>query len=723
MTNAVSYIANLTTLSSAGEVKRSTNLLQDYPNCGIRNNDTFNYCETEGPFCDDETLGGTVTYHWSEECLWDCSWKVNPFLGQLLNFTDPLDKKSIVPVIATMPKLPQDLRCLNNCTTADFPKLYLDKKKKSQILDCSNFPNTSFIGCYLQYRPGRAGRPFVSKNYFDMAVESCIMAILKPSFYEGNTCDNLGVNLRIFNPNIRSPSLSNSFKPGGRITGPGSGVIAASQGPFLPAGDPLKNRHPWLCSLGTAGFEGIHRCGVTLISGPPQPTIFVSAAHCNYVCKNAGGVVVQTCCCKNETSPFSCTRSDFCGISPTMALAEPGDFQISCNINNLQTQPNGLSPLSTTRLNILKIINHEKYDQNVGPIGGYDISVYIVDDSQLKMSPANIWPACLPKPNNAYIPGNKGILAGWVQPLPTYYYDYSKSLGSYINDNLRERQAQYEMVNCTDPDWMKSNTYYPPGTVCYSDHAFASSVQFGVSGSGVMRPFKDEVENTTRYCWAGSLSLSKGADNPVLVTSTVQVLYNDNPSVFTDASCYMDWIASKFNLSMPADYSPPLSCSLARGSKEDVNNNYCLSRTMDIQLNETLKCEFSDSSQKCELYSFFRKLKPTVNSNFFTCSNINGNPAICANNCPGVDPNAVVVGGTALVLAPLAVATLALAPDLIGPALGAGSILAAVGLGRVTMNNRRGSSCPPGQCLAPLVQKCCALVVQGGRRNCPSFCD
>ena len=39
-------------------------------------------------------------------------------------------------------------------------------------------------------------------------------------------------------------------------------------------------------------FRGYHRCGVTMLNGPidntpssESPTILVSAAHCNYVCK------------------------------------------------------------------------------------------------------------------------------------------------------------------------------------------------------------------------------------------------------------------------------------------------------------------------------------------------------------------------------------------------------------------------------------------------------
>ena len=31
--------------------------------------------------------------------------------------------------------------------------------------------------------------------------------------------------------------------------------------------------------------RSFHKCGVTMLSGPPGPTILVSAAHCNYICK------------------------------------------------------------------------------------------------------------------------------------------------------------------------------------------------------------------------------------------------------------------------------------------------------------------------------------------------------------------------------------------------------------------------------------------------------
>jgi hypothetical protein len=468
-----------------------------------------------------------------------------------------------------MRKVPVDLRCLDNCTAVNFPETYVDHAVNSSspiTLDCSNSRYDSFLNCYLFNRPNHY--LFVSENYFELAVESCLLALTTGKLLYEENCEDLGVNLRIFNPLLPYPHLSNSTSFQTRLVGPSTGDVSASLGVYIKRVDPLKNRYPWVCSLRTAGFNGLHRCGVTLLSGPPQKTIFVSAAHCNYVCKNAGGQVVEICCCKYGQSPFSCPKSDFCGVDPKLTLAKPGDLQIACNLTNLDVVPKGVSPLDTILLNIREIKIHEKYDPKTGPVGGYDISVYIVDDTDLTMNKDYVWPACLPQPQNSYLPGNRGIIAGWNQPLPTYIYSPDKSIGDYQDANLREREALFEAVKCSDPDWMESNTYYPPGTVCYADVAFASSVQFGISGSGIVRPFLFEKQTNIRYSWAGALSFSKGADYPVVLDDLSQKLYSGNPSVFTDAQCYMDWIAAQYGLILPEGYTVPSSCSHRQEAKK-----------------------------------------------------------------------------------------------------------------------------------------------------------
>jgi hypothetical protein len=83
----------------------------------------------------------------------------------------------------------------------------------------------------------------------------------------------------------------------------------------------------------------------------------------------------------------------------------------------------------------------------------------------------------------------------------------------------------------------------------------------------------------------------------------------------------------------------------------------------------------------------------------FECKNSNGKDAVCANNCPGTDPNAVVMGRTAMVLA----------GNLLGPTLGAGSILAAIGLGMVAIPGRR-VACQPDQCCSCLQEHFALLL-------------
>jgi hypothetical protein len=177
----------------------------------------------------------------------------------------------------------------------------------------------------------------------------------------------------------------------------------------------------------------------------------------------------------------------------------------------------------------------------------------------------------------------------------------------------------------------------------------------------------------------------------------------------------MDWIAAQYDYILPEGYIIPSSCSQSSGSKHTTKKNSCRSRPFLSKYGETSQCNFNDSVTECFLYKY-SQLNPPTHSNFFYCENTKGSLALCANDCPGVDPNAVVVGGTELILAPLAAAIVA--PSLLGPALGASSILAAIGLGGLSMRN----ACSPGQCRSLITQRCCRLVPVRGQLMCPSFC-
>jgi len=163
---------------------------------------------------------------------------------------------------------------------------------------------------------------------------------------------------------------------------------------------------------------------------------------------------------------------------------------------------------------------------------------------------------------------------------------------------------------------------------------------------------------------------------------------------------------------------------VAVGDRAAGNNRNCLSRAIEVHAtsNVTNRCQFLPGvSEKCKLFAYDPNAKPPYNSNFYYCNNTQGNQAACANDCPGMDPNAVVVGGEAAVLS-LAVATAAAGPDLLGPVLGAGVVLAGVRLGSMAMSQVGGGRCPAGQCRAQLSRQCCRLVTVNGRQLCPVTC-
>ena len=71
----------------------------------------------------------------------------------------------------------------------------------------------------------------------------------------------------------------------------------------------------------------------------------------------------------------------------------------------------------------------------------------------------------------------------------------------------------------------------------------------------------------------------------------------------------------------------------------------------------------------------------TFNENIFQCKNSEGKVAICSNNCRGVNPNAIIIGGAAIAIAATVSGNLLLTPAAIG-AVGLGAAGAgAVGIG------------------------------------------
>ena len=122
----------------------------------------------------------------------------------------------------------------------------------------------------------------------------------------------------------------------------------------------------------------------------------------------------------------------------------------------------------------------------------------------------------------------------------------------------------------------------------------------------------------------------------------------------------------------------------------------------------------------CAFTSTFPKCTYNDDFNGYYCKSNNSEAAICANDCPGVDPNAVVVGGITALVSLAAGASLV--PNLVSPALGAAVSLAGLGLGSYAMTRSRVGTCPAGQCRAQLDMQCCRVVVINGRQQCPLNC-
>ena len=85
------------------------------------------------------------------------------------------------------------------------------------------------------------------------------------------------------------------------------------------------------------------------------------------------------------------------------------------------------------------------------------------------MKRGQLWPACLP---SILHKGDRGILAGWKDPLNLgyYYQENDPDINTYTVDRYRTEQLILKHVGvqnttCRDPEWMGSNTFYPEGAV------------------------------------------------------------------------------------------------------------------------------------------------------------------------------------------------------------------------------------------------------------------
>ena len=440
----------------------------------------------------------------------------------------------------------------------------------------------------------------------------------------------------------------------------------------------------------TSGYRGRHTCGATLLSAPPDKTVLVSAAHCNYICKDTDGTVLETCCCRDPEDNFaSCrTSSSYCGTDGRLRMAEATDLLIVCGEWSTAEEPELYSREDEVVLAVTKITNHPKYSAEQGPGEGHDIAVYHVDDMKLRadgvVGERGVFPACLPDPDQVAV-ATRGIFASFKDPIPLYAYynfDIDRTVKRYRADELILRHTRMDIVECADPPWMASNSFYPEGSVCALDPSTESCLDTGDSGSGLVMPRGDGS-----FAWVGALSYSRGCDRAGtrFTGQARNIFHGENPGVFSSGLCYLPWIARQYGMVWEGG-----ACSQERGDRTDADKTDCATFT-------GAKCDFAsgfpinDFFDNNPLISFpvndprnltfnkctLRSVESHVNL-VFQCPVTSTTLATCPNNCLGVRSSAIVAGGTAL-LAGAVVSSFSLAQGLLS--LG----VVTVGLGTAAM--------------------------------------
>ena len=140
-----------------------------------------------------------------------------------------------------------------------------------------------------------------------------------------------------------------------------------------------------------------------------------------------------------------------------------------CGSRSIAEVPEQLTVENEVVLTVLNFTNHPQYNSSKGPIGGYDVAVYKVDDSPLQTPgvvslASGIWPACFPK--EEYVDELPGLVSGWRDPTPVYfsYNNADQTAYSYRLGNLEMKQARMDLMKeCTDPNWMgiHNGSFYP----------------------------------------------------------------------------------------------------------------------------------------------------------------------------------------------------------------------------------------------------------------------
>ena len=196
--------------------------------------------------------------------------------------------------------------------------------------------------------------------------------------------------------------------------------------------------------------------------------------------------------------------------------ADPEDLQIVCRVYNVGPVPESETEEEEVVLTVTGVANHPEYNPGLeddeeryttGPYIGHDISVYHVNDDKLRLRKGVLWPACLPRLD--FKDSDPSFFVGWKDQEPIHKLDDDVEVSSITDNDYLPRRVQVKNVTCKDPEWMKSNTFYPARTLCFKDPSEGSCFQHGNSGSSVMTRTNGRDE---AYAFTGPLSMHKGCD-------------------------------------------------------------------------------------------------------------------------------------------------------------------------------------------------------------------
>ena len=255
-----------------------------------------------------------------------------------------------------------------------------------------------------------------------------------------------------------------------------------------------------------------------------------------------------------------------------------------------------------------------------------------------------------------------------------------------------------------------------------------------------------------RYALTGPLSITKGCDQTwidfdptskqrtTLATEPGITFSSSNPGTFTDLLCYLPWLAAQYGMRTADSYLRPAYCDTSSGDRADLEQEVCrgqeavVGRVVEDQSWDT--CDFTFEGipsmegvatrlprmlyDRCIRYSrgtvfllsrTFQIVPPDLLSTYgYLCANSKGVLLNCAANCRGVDPNAMVAAGIAV----LAASSIGAAGLITTGGVG----LAMVGVGTATAR----MTCSFPFCQTRRSRQCCLLRMVGGRVRCPNTC-